>query len=575
MLRGATYYYRRVVPQDLRDTFGQREVQRSLRTGDYAEACSRARAVAAEVEANFIAHRQHLHMVNGDRLERLTPEQVKRVEDAYYAHLLDEDEEERLGGFDDLDEPTPEEDLPETPRRTWEEKQETQEFFAEVNREDMARGEAGQFWRGEADEVLYWSNVALPLAAGSESWPRVFQALQRATVRAAESIRQRDRGEVAETPQGPSVAPVVTPSGFPLLSVAMAAWLKEKLPVWGDKAGPDHEHWARVFVATTGDRPIDSYSKIDGRKFEQLVQTLPANWGKKPALRGLAIEKAAEKAAKLDLPPMSVTNANKAIRRVQAFWTWAAANYFDGPAPGPLRGLLIPQRINPRDQRHPFSPAQLQGIFSAPTFTGCASDRRWKEPGEHVPVESSRYWLPLLSLFTGARLGELCQLQPTDVREEGGIAFIRIEGDGGDKRVKTPAANRNIPLHPQLIALGFPELARRRREAGADWLFEDFANKPRDVRIDSFSKHFARFLDACGAKTSKTAFHSFRHNFEDACRAGRVEASVMNALQGHTQEGMAGRYGLGEYPLGILREAVESISYLGLSLEHLRGFGAG
>ena len=36
---------------------------------------------------------------------------------------------------------------------------------------------------------------------------------------------------------------------------------------------------------------------------------------------------------------------------------------------------------------------------------------------------------------------------------------------------------------------------------------------------------------------------------------------VMNALQGHTEQGMAGRYGDGKYRLEILKQAIGRIEY--------------
>lgn len=43
----------------------------------------------------------------------------------------------------------------------------------------------------------------------------------------------------------------------------------------------------------------------------------------------------------------------------------------------------------------------------------------------------------------------------------------------------------------------------------------------------------------------------------------------MNALQGHAEQGMAGRYGDGRYRLEILREAVERVGHAGLDLSTL------
>lgn len=61
-----------------------------------------------------------------------------------------------------------------------------------------------------------------------------------------------------------------------------------------------------------------------------------------------------------------------------------------------------------------------------------------------------------MGLYTGARLNEICQLQFDDIQEEDGIKFISINENDG-KHVKTKAGIRKIPIHQELIKLGFWE----------------------------------------------------------------------------------------------------------------------
>lgn len=55
------------------------------------------------------------------------------------------------------------------------------------------------------------------------------------------------------------------------------------------------------------------------------------------------------------------------------------------------------------------------------------------------------YWLPLLGLFTGGRLSELCQLKPANIRQINGIWAIDINEEDDDQSVKTVAGIRIIP----------------------------------------------------------------------------------------------------------------------------------
>lgn len=180
--RGATYYHRAAVPKDIVDTYGKREETFSLRTKDRDEALKKVRIEAVRVDGLFEAHRKKIAaeqlLAAQPALEELSVNQIQRAKQAYLHHLLDEDQEVRLEGFEDpedLDKPIIWE-----PRRTFEEYQDLGSDMDEVNRANLARGKKDQFFRSEAEEVLTWEGVELRLSEGSPSWPRLIRALQEA-----------------------------------------------------------------------------------------------------------------------------------------------------------------------------------------------------------------------------------------------------------------------------------------------------------------------------------------------------------------------------------------------------------
>jgi integrase len=85
-----------------------------------------------------------------------------------------------------------------------------------------------------------------------------------------------------------------------------------------------------------------------------------------------------------------------------------------------------------------------------------------------MPKDTSlplHYWGPLLGLFHGLRLGEIAGLLVRDVAEEGGEPILLLRD--GKRPLKTKAARRDLPLHPELIRLGFPDFVERRRKETA------------------------------------------------------------------------------------------------------------
>jgi hypothetical protein len=105
----------------------------------------------------------------------------------------------------------------------------------------------------------------------------------------------------------------------------------------------------------------------------------------------------------------------------------------------------------PRSPLHaPFDIKELQAIFGSPVFT----EGQRPEGGK----EDAAFWLPILALFTGACLGELTGLRASDVVQDasvGTICLYIIADTKSGKRLKTKQSARAIPVHPQLIKLGF------------------------------------------------------------------------------------------------------------------------
>lgn len=559
--RGATFYHRAAIPTDIKGTYPKAEETFSLRTKDYREAVRRVRVEAARVDRLFDAHRRDLERQAEPAVAELTDAQIKHIGEIYYAHLLDEDEELRLEGFEG---------------RSFEEYSDDTDALDSVSRQSYAQGKQDAFFRAEAAEVLTWSNVDIKLAPESPSWRKLVRELQAVTIRANEAIRQRNKGEVIETPIVASNVEPPSPS-TPLLSVAISKWVEEKSRTrWVQKTADAHRIWADRFVAVAGDRPLEAYGKADAREFKEILMALPANWSQHPKLDGKNISDAAAIARKLDLAPMAVSNTNKILGFVAAFWNWAKANY-DEVTTNPFDGMKLKKSAKARDERHPFTPEELRIIFHAPLYTGCQSLKAWRTPGDFVPRDSGLYWVPLIALFTGARSGEIIQLYASDVAEEDGILRFQLTDNGDDQRVKTASSRRLTPIHPTLQDLGLMDLVEKRRKGSVQRLFPDLKPGSDGYYSSAYSRKFRHFLEKLGIKHEKNAFHSFRHCFEDACRDSRIPWDIMNALQGHSDSGMSQRYGGRgneerdeRYTLDRLDEEMRKLRYRHLDLSHLK-----
>ncbi|MCV0429901.1 MAG: site-specific integrase [Roseibium sp.] len=566
-VRGTTYYHRAAIPKDIKDTYPKVEEKKSLRTSDFAEAIRRVRVEAAIVDRAFEEHRRKLAQTasrdsRAAQVEELTPEQLDLAEQLYYTHLLEEDEETRLDGFFDPDEETPQLPLP-----AFDEHSESNDELSGHTRKVYAQGKVDDFFKAEAEEVLSWQGLDVTLAEGSPSWKRLARRLQEATIKAREQIKARNQGEIVPTPASPEPSFAGRGSGT-FASEAMAEWIQEKsLGAWRPKTQREHKVWSTHFLDVVGDKDVTSYAKADARKFKAVLRNLPPNWVKNSQIRHLPISEASSRAAELGLKPMTNKNINKLMNFVGSFWRWAEGNYDD--VNGDLfKGLQLPVDTDAAEERDPFSSEDLQRILNAPLFTGCRSISRYRQVGSYIPRNRGYYWLPLIGLFSGMRLNEILQLECRDVAEFDDVLCFDNNLSAPDKSLKNKASKRKVPVHSELIKLGFLSFVDQQRGLGCRRIFEDLKVGNDEYYSSPFSKWFGRFLSSAGAKSEKTSYHSFRHNFRDACRAADVPDSVANALIGHTERGMAARYGKGYTP-SDLKRWMEKISYPDLDLTHL------
>lgn len=315
----------------------------------------------------------------------------------------------------------------------------------------------------------------------------------------------------------------------------------------GHKTKLEYRITFKLFAALLGeDTPITRISRAHCRRVQETLAVLPPNSAKR--FPDMHPAKVVEIAKRDGLTPMTVKTANNLLTRLCAIMGWAHREGLI--ASNPAQGLYLPENEHGKEKRHPFTIAQLNALFG--------SDAMQQYRNEASP----RWWIPMLALWTGARLNELCQLRVDDVAERGGIHCLLIR-DGDGKRLKTANAHRVIPLHPKLVAFGFLDYVEAARQRNDAQVFTGLPVNKHGNASDKFSKWFGFFLHDLEVKTSKTCFHSFRHTFRDALREAGIARELVQALGGWTKgNGTEEVYGQG-YSTMRLYEAIQRIDYAG------------
>ncbi|GLT02033.1 integrase [Sphingobium jiangsuense] len=384
--------------------------------------------------------------------------------------------------------------------------------------------------------------------------------------------------DLAEPLMPIATAPLPAVSAPPVVSLTLAEayrnYIDDPTRAWTANTREAYETSRRLAIAVIGEAvPIASISRAHCRDMLEVLRFLPANAGK--LFPKLSPREAADRARlRGDIKVISAANANSLMSNMSSFLNWAVNEEL--LARNPARGLRLPDPINKRDKRSPFDRDQLHSIFNAPLYRGCVDGGRgYSKTGSQRP-RNARFWVPLIALFTGARLGEICQLDTTDIRAVDGVDCIVISlrslVGSTDKQLKTTVSDRLIPIHPVLIDCGLVHFAETKRKAGEKKLFDDIETGSTGSRPVAFSKWFTQFLRACGAQRPRTSFHSFRHNFRDELRAARIDHDIALLLGGWTtgssRTAVHENYGSG-YRVDALNEAVRRLSFEQVDVRHL------
>jgi len=204
-------------------------------------------------------------------------------------------------------------------------------------------------------------------------------------------------------------------------------------------------------------------------------------------------------------------------------------------------------------QRRPWSDEELKNLFEQPLFQKNELPKDWRCGKE------AAYWIPLLGLYTGARLSEIAQLRICDIHFSEEIPVISISNLGVNQKVKTSASIRTIPIHNELIRLGFIKYAEAIRSECKDSLWPHLKqrkNKPGG----NFSNWFGEYRASIGL-TGYPDFHCFRHTVRSQLSEAEIPEHLIDFILGHEIKGSTGTKVYTHRTLKSLKKAIETIKY--------------
>lgn len=517
-LIGGIYHYRRRIPEDLIQTYSpKREIKFSLKTKDKRNAEQLARIESVRIDQEFSAHRAKLSQK--DQIHLLSREDIARLTQAFTHEILSFDDERRADN-------------------------EVNESYLEgldvakyIYKENYAEGLNGDI-NHIVDHALKEHGLNVP--KHSQDYKDLSFSFVAAGLKAIKIIEQRQQGDVVETPPQPKVdfsMPNIVSSSEDTLEALRDYWLMQPTK----KAGIQKSRTAIAEASTVI------------KKFRKYVGDL-----KPSEIRKEHIVLLKDKMLQAGSSPATI---NKSRGILAAIFSCAESNakIVSNPFYG-MEKLSVPRSQVER----PYSIDELNIIFNSPIYTKGHRPNRYK--GE------SWYWLPLLGLYTGARLNELGQLFIDDIGSEDGVDYLMVKPDASSGRSVKDNKPRRVPIHSDLIKMGFLDYCKKIKDQGHNQLFPELKLTRKDGKLaDKWAEGWRDYVrDTLKLTRIPQPYHAFRHTFIAHSRRCSMDSDLRRIIEGHAPTGVDGKsYGDTLYPLAPLSEVHEKLKFKGLDLSHL------
>lgn len=572
VLRGRVFHFRRRVPSSLRPRLRLDELVRSLATSNPHTAKLRAYQLYLVSESLFLTLRA---------TPMLTDAQLTHLVQEFYGLILDQEGRGRLtrGAISN---------------ELRQNRVVQYETMAARNREALACN--------RLEEAGFVTNHMLSKQGivGGDLDPtelaRARQAMLRAGIDVAEALKARYEGDFNYEPQDrllkaqlaardavtapvspetvpepPRTEPAATPPQPSEFLSALGAVFRDTqiaTQTWDKQTAAQAGATFRLFVDVCGDRPLAAYSRKDVGHFRDRVQRLPNDYGKHPRYRDLTVEAILslhEALPEAQRPrPITQRTVKRHFSALSALWTAAVSR--DEAAANIFLGFRFASSRKASEQRDMWERDELSCLFATPVWTGCASPARRTTRGTLV-VRDEKFWLPLIAVFSGMRQEEICQLHVEDIRRDEGVWFIDIH-DRPPRKLKNATAVRRVPIHSELIRLGFLTHVDKQRRIRQVRVFPNLEPGGADGRLGhAFTKWFTRYRRDVGVYRAGLDFHSFRHTATTLMHQSGVVSAVIDHVTGHATAGETARY-TKRSTLPQLQTAIEAI-VIGVDLSDL------
>lgn len=328
---------------------------------------------------------------------------------------------------------------------------------------------------------------------------------------------------------------------------------------WIKKTKDTKRRILSLFAGIMGNRYFDQIRKEHLIDYKNFISKLPCGYSTDKRFKKMSL---GELVATNHEKVLSRDTIGKHISTVKSLFDWAVneKNYTDQNYAKDLSLKRIRRKGRERKERERFSKAELQKIFSGPEYRG--------EKGATFKFDAF-FWCPLIGLYTGARIDEICRLRVDDIREDEDVKVRYIAFNSKDGEGKTESSKRNTPIHEMLIQLGFLNFVNRQRRHQHTRLFPELKFHQSNGYGAQVSKWFDRFLVKVGVKDPAIhknikVFHSFRHTLINHLQEKGVSRDRIRVFEGHE---IPDEYSYYQHGLGLKTLADEVVAKIDFEID--------
>lgn len=340
------------------------------------------------------------------------------------------------------------------------------------------------------------------------------------------------------------------------------ASMRDKSVAWTFQTKSQYEATFRLFEDHVENCALSSVTREDAASFLDAIATLDPAYGRVRDVKQFPLSELLKR-FKSAGGGLGNKTLNRHLTALNGLWKWARKNGIV-TTDNPFSGLM--RRVSKDSKWLPFTIEELNVLFSSAFYREATREERLT-PEAHTRKQTL-LWAPLISLYSGMRSNEICQLRSCDIAKEDGVWRFNVSEEGEGQSVKTGPAIRKVPVHSKLVAAGFLKYLKHVEKERL--LFPGLSQAGPDGKFNvQFTKDFIELRARAGITRKRVVFHSFRKNAGTALERARVPESEAVQILGH--EKLSTSYSI--YSIGLtlpqLSDVVEKIAYPELNLKYI------